>query len=430
MFSSTLYTGSTPEPRAIIHLNVADFAVAVERVVDPRLRDRPVIIAPQGAVRAAVYDMSEEAYQGGVRKGMALARALRLVRDARVMSPHPDRYERAMRGLWQRVLPYSPLIEEGEGFGHLFIDTTGTRRLLGQAEDVAVRVRREVKAELGLDPIWSVAANKLVAKVATRTVKPDGENIVDSGGEAAFLGPLSVNLLPGLERDDLRLLRELHLACVRQVAALTRVQLQAVFGPSAATIYETVRGVDPSPVLSVGQPRPVVRAELEFAEDTNDVAEVERALFSLVERTGAELRRRRLTARRVGIALDYSDGVRIIRQATGRATASDGRLFALARQALTRAWVRRVRLRHLRLMGDRLIFPPTLLELFAEEYEEYEEHGQHLRDEQIDVTLDRIRGRFGGGAIQLGRTLPLRSAGPPPHGPLSHGPSPHRKRRA
>ena len=55
--------------RSIIHLNVADFAVAVERAVDGRLRDRPVIIAPAGAARAAVYDMSEEAYRSGIRKG-------------------------------------------------------------------------------------------------------------------------------------------------------------------------------------------------------------------------------------------------------------------------------------------------------------------------------------------------------------------------
>ena len=69
--------------RAIIHINIADFAVAVERVVDPRLVNRPVIIAPKGSARAVVYDMSEEAYQSGVRKQMALKRALRLCRDAR-----------------------------------------------------------------------------------------------------------------------------------------------------------------------------------------------------------------------------------------------------------------------------------------------------------------------------------------------------------
>ncbi len=91
--------------RSIIHLNVADFAVAVERVVDVRLRRRPVIIAPEAAVRAAVYDMSEEAYQSGVRKNMPLGRALRYCRGAVVLPPHPDRYERAMARLLKLACP-------------------------------------------------------------------------------------------------------------------------------------------------------------------------------------------------------------------------------------------------------------------------------------------------------------------------------------
>ena len=99
--------------RSIIHLNVADFAVAVERTLDCRLRKRPVIIAPEGAVRAAVYDMSDEAYQQGVRKGMSLRRALRYCRDAVVLPPHSDRYERAMT---QFLKLQSSLVTLGRGF--------------------------------------------------------------------------------------------------------------------------------------------------------------------------------------------------------------------------------------------------------------------------------------------------------------------------
>ena len=92
--------------RSIIHLNIADFAVAVERAVDGRLRGRPVIIAPEGAARAAVYDMSQEAYLSGIRKGMALRRATRLCKDAQILPPHPDRYEHTMCALLKQTLPY------------------------------------------------------------------------------------------------------------------------------------------------------------------------------------------------------------------------------------------------------------------------------------------------------------------------------------
>ena len=189
--------------RAIIHLNVADFAVAVERTLDRRLQRRPVIVAPAAAVRAAVYDMSEEAYQAGVRKGMLLRCALRRCRDAAVLPPRPERYERAMAVLVRQALQFSPLIEPGRGDGHLFVDVTGTERLFGPPMDVAWRLRRQARENVRLDPIWSVAPNKLVAKVATRLVKPDGEYIVATGEEAAFLSPVPVELIPGIETPDL-----------------------------------------------------------------------------------------------------------------------------------------------------------------------------------------------------------------------------------
>jgi len=452
--------------RHVIHLNVADFAVAVERVVDARLRGRPVIIAPPGAARAHVLDMSDEAYRAGVRKGMSLAQARAACRDAQLVPPHADRYERAMREFLARALPFSPLIELVDENGHLFLDVTGTGRLFGPPMDIAWRIRKETRVRLGFDPIWAVGSNKLVAKVATRLVKPTGEYIVEPGAEEEFLRPLPLALLPGLERDDLLRLREFHLRRVADVTRLTLPQLEvALGGPDAArSLYEAARGVDRSPVWPVAGPRPIVVADRGFGlngsaeygvrsaehggpaarsgfnvpgsgltasrgaqletlnskcetgvvvqsairnpqsaiaeADTNDVATVEGALYALAEQAGAELRRRKLAARRVGVVLDYSDGVRLARSAAaGTATANDFRLFALGQDALAHAWTRRVRVRHLRLVCDRLIFPPAQLELFPEEAE------RTRREEGLVAALDAIRARFGAGAIRVGRVL-------------------------
>jgi len=384
--------------RAIIHINIADFAVAVERVVDPRLADRPVIIAPKGSTRSAVYDMSEEAYQNGVRKQMALRRALRVCPDARTLSPHPDRYERAMRSVFKEALPFSPLIESGERDGHLFVDVTGTSRLWGPPIDVAWRLSRHMKSGLGLSPIWSVAPNKLVAKVATRLVKPVGEYVVAEGEEQTTLAPLPIWYVPGIEQNDLLKLRELNLMTVSQVAALHRRHLAVPFGKRATFLYESVRGVDNSPVLPVGKKGPVVRIEHEFSHDTNDRTILERTLYRMTEDAGRNLRRRRLAAGRVGIILDHSDGIRRARQFGARpATANDTTLFNLARQALLLAWTRRIRLRHVSLMCDRLVFPPAQMKLFPE----------HRQEKQANLVtaLDRIRDRFGRDAIRVGQHL-------------------------
>jgi DNA polymerase-4 len=386
--------------RSIIHLNVADFAVAVERGIDRRLEGRPVIIAPAGAARAVVYDMSEEAFRAGVRKGLALGRAVRLCRDACLLTPRPERYEQAMRALLERALPCSPRVEAGEHDGHLFIDATGTARLLGPAVDLAWRLQRRVRAELGLSPIWSVAPNKLVAKVATRLVKPEGEYIVAAGEEEPFLAPLPLDLVPGIEAEELARLREFNLRRAGDVAALTVKELQVPFGKRARFLHETVRGIDPSPVQPVGERPPRVAAEHMFAEDTHEPAAIGTALYGLAEHAGAALRSGRRAAGRLTLVVDYADGLHRTGQAALRpATANDISLFEAAGRALQTAGARRVRIRRLGLACDRLVFPPAQLSLFAEEQQPAEKR------DRIVSALDAVRRRFGREAVQVGRTL-------------------------
>jgi DNA polymerase-4 len=259
---------------------------------------------------------------------------------------------------------------------------------------------------LEFDPIWSVAANKLVAKVASRTVKPNGESIVEPGTETAFLAPLSLHLIPGIEPEDLGRLRDFNLASAGQLARLSPTQLAVAFGNRSRVLYEAVHGIDPSPVLPVGQGPSVVGAEHTFGTDTNDTAVVDGILYRLVEQIGAGLRRRRLAARRVGITLDYADGGRITRQAAARpATAGDPGLFTAARVALHRAWVRRVRVRNLRVICDRLTYPPAQLDLFVEDA------AAGLRHDRLMTTLDAIRRRFGPEAVSFGRTMGVGLAG-------------------
>ena len=230
--------------RAVIHLNVADFAASVERLVDARLRGRPVIVAPEGG-RAAVYDMSEEAFRAGVRKGMMLARALRICRGAAVLPPRKARYEQAMAAVCRLALPFSPLVESGGDDGHLFVDVTASGRCFGPPVDMAWRMQREARRLLGLDPIWAVAPNKLTAKAATRTVKPAGEAVVGAGEEADFLAPLPLGLLPGVTPSDLVRFRDFNLDRVADAQALDFEQMQVAFGPRGRIFHETRPGRRP-----------------------------------------------------------------------------------------------------------------------------------------------------------------------------------------
>ena len=388
--------------RTIIHLNIADFAVAVERTLDRQLRERPVIIAPLDAPRAAVHDMSEEAYQAGVHKGMPLAAARRLCREAHLQMPRFGRYAQAMAALLKRARPFTPLIEPGADDGHLFLDITGTQRLHGPPEDVARHLRRQIRDDLGFTPIWSVAANKVVAKVATRIVKPLGTCSVAPGNEAAFLAPLPLGLIPGLGSPDLQCLQEFNLTRVSQVTALGADQLAVPFGRRAARIYETLQGVDPEPVRPLGAPPPEVNAGYTFATDTNGDATIRAVLYRLAERIGRRLRRQNKVAGKLVLRLRYADSRRQVRQIRLRpATSDDIRLFGTAGHLLERVWIRRVRIRALHLTATALTLPAVQLELFAPEAR------AAARQTALIRVMDSIRDRFGSRAIQPGRTLGL-----------------------
>ena len=239
-----------------------------------------------------------------------------------------------------------------------------------------------------------------VAKVATRTVKPTGEYIVQAGEESDFLHPLSVHLIPGIELRDIRRLKEFNLTLAGHVAALTLAQLELIFGRRSQNLLDAVQGFDPSPVLPAGKQPPEIRVDHAFGNDTNNRGWIKGVLYRLVETAGTDLRRRRLAARRIAVVLDYCDGLRTARQAVLRpATANDVALFTGAVTALERAWKRRVRIRHLRVVCDRLTFPPAQRELFGES-----ETARQTAD-NLTAAIDAVRQRFGTDAVRVGRTL-------------------------
>lgn len=387
--------------RAVLHFNVADFAVAVERVTDSSLRHRPLIIAPLQAARGVVYDMSEEAYGEGVRKGMALKQAMKLCRGAELLPPRPPLYQKAMRAFFKELCHYSPFIECGQADGHFFVDVTGTHRLYGPAPDVGWRVRRHVRSSLGINPIWTLGTSKLVSKVASRLVKPVGEYIVTPGEEAVFLSPLSVKLLPGLTGAEIERLFEFQLTTIGSVAKLSHHQLLVAFGSRSDFLHAAVRGVDDSRICRAGGGSGSIDYEHTFADDTNDPRELERVVTALVKQAGYQLRCSRQVTRRLVVRLRYSDGGVVARQASCRTgTSGDFLLHKLALAALARARTRRTRVRSCRLLCDRLQRQSPQLVLFPE-LESCRDHRQ-----KMDGAMDLLRNRFGHKVIGVGCQYP------------------------
>ena len=380
--------------RTIIHLNIVDFSVAVERLQDRSLRNRPLIIAPRAA-RARVYDMSEEAYQDGVRKGMALALARKRCRKAHVLPPRPELYEKAIQGCVRRVLPFSPLVERAHGQGHLYLDVTGSHRLFGPPPDIGWRIRKTLRNDLGLDPIWSIGPNKLIAKVGSRVVKPCGEYIVAQGEERAFLAPLPLSLLPTIKPGQYSRLRAVGLLQIGQAAALSRQELSVICGSRDDTLYNSLHGIDQAPVQARSSKQFSFQHQL--APDSNREEIIRPLVLSLAGQAGYELRRQKLSCRKVIIRLLYSDGVSCRRQAVKKLPVFlDHELEQLAITALFRCWRRRVRVRSIGLCCRDILPQVHQLSLFDDI------NTNTRKKKELNRTVDKIHELFGSQKLYRG----------------------------
>lgn len=383
--------------RDILHLAVPAFPIALARISDPSLRGCPVAIAPGNSERSLLQCVSAEARSEGVHEGMAIYQARRLCPALTVLPPSPEDVARGMRELSELSAAFSPLWEAATP-GRLFLDLTGSRRLLGPGRDAAARLERELKRRLGISGGVGVAGNKLVSRIAAGCLKRPGVCDVLRGSEEGFIAPLPVSVLPGVgQAREAVLMRDLNLRRVGEVAALPVAQLRLAFGPFAPLLHQRARGIDPTPVY-LPRRSPDVAEESFLPRAENDDLLLTAELCRLAEGCGIRLRRLGKKALRLALTLSYADGVSEERALLLPEPAShDLPLFAAAEELFRRGCLRRVRIKAMRLACTRLCAGERQLDLFAQPVS--------APRKSLQDALDRLRERHGRDAVRWGRTV-------------------------
>ena len=413
-------------PRSILFVDPPAFCTTVEALVAPALRTRPVAVAPPGAERAVVLALSTEARRAGLERGMAVQQARKLCPDLVLIPPNPRLYARASSALLEILRAYAPVIEP-RGYGHAFLDLTGTGRLFGPPVDVAARVRREVRERLRFPLSVGVATNKLVSQAVVRADRRSdaGDSdalIVPYGVEAGFLAPHPLIVLPDLHPRVRTRLDDYQLDFIGEVAAISESALCAVFGGTGRTLRARALGIDPRPVLP-----PERLAELSLAHilgtDTNDLGVLHALLRTLTERLGRRLRRGGLVARRLRLEVGYADHTDAARAVPLPLSALDADLWDAARQALAMANRKRIAVRGLTLTMERVEDQSAQLELWQGDVgippdDEIEGAtsplvAPPLRRFALQGAVDRIHSRYGARGVQLGTQLAAMSTRTP-----------------
>ena len=370
----------------ILHADADSFFASVEQRDDRRLRGRPVIVGA-GVVLAASY----EAKAYGVRTAMGGRQARLLCPHAVVVHPRMSAYAQASKDLFALFEDTTPLVE-GLSIDEAFLDVRGLERLAGSAPEIATRLKRAAREEVGLPVTVGIARTKFLAKVASGVAKPDGLLTVPSEGELAFLHPLPVERLWGVGRVTAEKLHDRGLRTVGQVAALDEHALVAMLGrASGRHLHALAHNRDPRPVQT-GRRRRSIGSQRALGRRPRSAEEIDATLVALVDRVTRRLRTGRRVCRTVVLRLRFADFSRATRSHTlSQATAQTQEILAAARDLLAAARPL-IRAQGLTLVGVSV----TNLE---------REDAIQLalsfdpRFDQLDAALDAVRDRFGSAAV-------------------------------
>ena len=378
----------------IAHLDLDCFYVSVERINDPSLNGKPVVVggSPQG--RGVVASASYEARKFGIRSAMPTGRALQLCPHLLIVRGHHHQYGEISDRLYQRMTEISPAVERAS-IDEMYMDFSGTERLYGNDLPSFMKaLQKLVLEEFSLPCTISLSSNKLVSKIAANTVKPNGVITIPHGDERTFLAPLSIDVIPGVGKKTGEYLRSKGFRTVADIQRCPQDKFLKLLGKHGAWFYEAANGKG-STHISTDHTRKSISREETFGNDIGSLTELERILKDLTTDVCSTLRKKDLHARTVSVKIRYADFSTITRDRTVEETNSDVDVFAAATDLLRKNFDPH---RKLRLIGIRL---SSLVEV---EQLELDFMGAGEKEGQMLQAVDKLRKRFGKSIISVGKT--------------------------
>jgi DNA polymerase IV len=387
-------------------LDLDTFFVSVERLLDPRLVGKAIVVGGRPGQRGVVTSASYEVRALGVRSGMSLKRAFELAPKAVYLPTRHGVYGDYAARVRRIAEGYTP-ISQIASIDEMFLDFSGCESLYFRhgdpgPDDTIERVVRELTDEIerrvGLPSSAGIATSRCVAKVASGVAKPRGVLLVGAGAEPAFLAPLRVRKLPGIGPVAEQKLHAMGISTLAEVAAAPLRKLQHIFGAFAQSIQKNCRGQG---AHDLGRERPAfqehdpagsalgtISNERTFREDVRDPICIDSMLCSLCERVCWRARKRGMKARTVTLKLRYGDFQTLLRSRTITPTCSELELYPVIRDLFQSARQRRAPIRLLGICLSNLRRYDEQLSLFES-------------SEPLHRAVDGIRERYGYEALHI-----------------------------
>jgi len=384
--------------REILHVDMDAFFVSVEEVRDPSLVGKPVVVGGDPRGRGVVSAASYPARKFGIHSAMPLARARRLCPEAIFLRGSHGVYGEFSKRIFAILDTYSPLVEP-MSLDEAYVDLTGCRKLHGPVLSTAERIRNEIKTKVGINASIGIASNKLLAKVASGFVKPNGILLIAPGKEGRFLRPLPVGRIPGVGPKAGERFKRMGIQTVGDLTTLSRKRLEAVHGKWGTGLYLKSRGICHSSVVREETDSRSISRETTLAIDSTDARFLESTLSYLVEKAAAKLRESGLYVRSVTLKLRTPDFQTMTRSHTLlRPTAEDHVIFKTGMELFRKLFIHCPRVRLIGVGLSSLTRSPCAqTDLFQEVTRE--------QWDRLYQGIDRIRNKYGFRSILRGTSV-------------------------
>lgn len=389
------HRGGMEVPPLIVHLDADAFFVACEQARRPELRGTKCAVG--GTERGIISSASYEARACGVYTPMPTSRARQVCPDL-IMIPHTSGlYGEVSRRMFDLCETLTPLVQRNSiDEGYLDLGPCGLTTT--EAVEAAVRkLQKRIWDELQITVSMGIAANKLVAQIASKLSKPRGFVVVARGEEAGFLAPLALGKLPGVGAKTEAGLAERGFRLIGDLLVRSEADLKGAFGSGWREMVAMARGIDDRPVDTESEDAKSYSQQETFGEDVGEFAVIERVAKRMIDELLPKVRADGKRVRTITVKVRYPD---FTQETHGRsladATDLEAPFYPLVAPLLWEAWTKRLPLRLVSVRFSNVEQSRQQLEMFAETDE---------KRRRLAGVLDKLNNRGGTAAVRHGHQL-------------------------
>lgn len=371
--------------RNIVHIDLDSFFVSVERLINPKLIGKPVLVGGTSD-RGVVASCSYEARAFGVHSAMPMKTARQLCPEAIIVRGDSGEYSKYSNIITDIISEDVPLYEKSS-IDEFYIDFTGMDRFFG-CYKMATELRQRIIRETNLPISFAMSANKTVSKVGTGEAKPNGQKEIPWGTEKGFLAPLSIRKIPMVGDKTYQLLRDMGVLWIRTLQDMPMELMQQVLGENGAVIWKKANGIDNSPVIPYSE-RKSISTERTFDKDTIDVKALKGILIGMTEKLAFQLRGEQKLTACVTTKIRYSDFNTYTMQARIPYTSLDHVLIEKVSSLFDKLYQKRMLIRLIGIKFSHLIQGGYQFNMFEDTVEQV----------QLYQAMDKMRKRYGKDAV-------------------------------